>query len=531
MRPSPQVLAQLLLLSPLLGAILVWLPKWWPYVRPPRGRLPEERASRFQDYATIGTSLVSLGLIVVIASISREALRFHVWIVGFYVDALSIYFVLLVNFVALVASFYVGPCLARRAGKGALDRTLFYSLFNLFHFTMVLVPMVSNLVVLWIGIELTTVTSTVLVAFERRRQDIEAAWKYIITTSTGIIFALLGTLFLASAIPLGAHPHPSMNWPDLVQVGDLDKDLIRLSFLFVLVGYGTKAGLAPMHTWLPDGHGEAPYPVSALLSGVLLKSALYAILRFYTITNHALDDDRLFTSHLLLGAGLLSLVVATPFILKRNPFKRVLAYHSLEHMGIITFGIGIGGPIALFGALLHVLNHGITKSLMFLAYGNVQDNYPSSGEAEPIGLASRPEDPQRGVLQAMPWTGFLLALGGLALVGSPPFNIFLSEFVILWGAVGKVLAQPTLWLTASIVIFVLSVTLIFGGLVRHLGRILVGSPPDRFEKETLRQVAPLLALLVVVVLFGMIVPAFGPLDMRRLLDDSVVIVCGGGGCP
>jgi hydrogenase-4 component F len=536
MRPSPELLASLLLLVPLAGAVLVWLP--WPWigqVSGPRRERAEKLAGRLTDGVTIGTSAVSLVLIIAVAGMTDgtdRTLRFHLLFVEFYLDSLSIYFLLLVSLVALVASVYAGPCWSRRSGPDTLSLTLFHSLFNLFHFTMVLVPMVSNLVVLWIGIELTTVTSTVLIAAERRRVHFEAAWKYIIITSTGIIFALLGTLFLASAIPSSGSQPPSMSWPDLVDVADtLDPNLARLSFLFVLIGYGTKAGFAPMHTWLPDAHGEAPYPVSALLSGVLLKSALYAILRFFHVTNLALADGARFTSWMLLGTGLLSLVTATVFILKQNPFKRVLAYHSLEHMGIITLGIGIGGPVALFGALLHVLNHGVTKSLMFLAYGNVQDNYPRAGT--PAG-GDEPEPGERpgreGVLRAMPWTGSLLALGGLALVGSPPFSIFLSELLIVWGALQQILAEPAWWLVAALVILLVSVTVVFGGLVRHLSRILLGSPPDRVRRETPRQVLPLLALLLLMLLLGLVVPESGPLDLRRLLDESVAILCPGGGC-
>jgi hydrogenase-4 component F len=529
MESTRRVLATLLMLSPLAGAVVVWLPRW------PRVRWPSaEKGDSFRDVATIVASLISLALTAVLASTYRGALDYQLTVVRFHIDALSIYFVLLVNVIALVASFYTRSSSERRVGERGRDTTLFYCLFNLFHFTMVLVPMVANLVVLWVAVELTTLTSTVLVASERRRETLEAAWKYIIITSTGIIFALLGTFFLASAIRSGSGVQTSMDWPDLVRIArahKLDENLVRLSFLFILVGYGTKAGFAPMHTWLPDGHGEAPYPVSALLSGVLLKSALYAILRFYTITNDALGDRGLFASRILLGSGLLSLVVATPFIVKANPFKRVLAYHSLEHMGIITFGIGIGGPIALFGALLHALNHGVTKSLMFLAYGNVQENHRSSGQTDRSDAGSGLMD-HRGVLQGMPWTGFMLAVGGLALVGSPPFNVFYSEFLILWAAVTRAVDQPTFALIAAIGLFLLSVTVIFGGLVRHLSRILMmGGAPERYEPEKVRQVVPLLALLVLVVLFGLTVPAFGPLDLRHLLNESVTIVCGDTGCP
>jgi hydrogenase-4 component F len=316
-----------------------------------------------------------------------------------------------------------------------------------------------------------------------------------------------------------------MSWHDLLAIAPhLSQPLVRLSFLFVLVGYGTKAGLAPMHTWLPDAHGEAAYPVSALLSGVLLKSALYAILRFIVITNVSLGSVT-FTSNVMLVAGLLSLVLATPLILKRSRFKRILAYHSLEHMGIITVGIGIGGPIALFGALLHVLNHGVTKSLMFLGYGNVQDNYQAQDVTAHTSADASAEF--TGVIRAMPTTGWMLALGGLALVGSPPFSIFLSEFIILWGGVRRLIHAPNGWLTFAIVVFVISITLIFCGLVRHLGRMLLGEPESRPERESLRRILPLLVLFALVLLLGVTVPAFGLLNLQRLLHESVTIMCQG----
>lgn len=390
---------------------------------------------------------------------------------------------------------------------------------------MVLVPIVDNLALLWIAVELTTLVSTVLVGHRRDRRALEAAWKYLIITSTGIIFALLGTLFLANAIPTNLALVEPMNWSNLVKIApQLDRNFVTLSFFFILVGYGTKAGFAPMHTWLPDGHGEAPYPVSALLSGVLLKSALYAILRFYTITTLTLGSGSTFTSTILLGSGLFSLTLATPFILKSNRFKRVLAYHSLEHMGIITFGVGLGSHVALFGALLHALNHALTKALMFLAFGIVQQSYAK--------VPNQTEENYVGVFRATPATGTLLALGGLALVGSPPFNIFFSEFIILWAAITTAIRQPTLWSVSTVGLFILSVTLIFGGLTRHLGRMLIDIPPAGTAPETLGQVLPAVGLLLTILLFGVTIPGLGPLNLAQLLEQSVNIVqCGQSLCP
>jgi hydrogenase-4 component F len=483
------------------------------------------------DLVNLGTvlfALLSLLASILIASGSQSEfpLRF-LFIVDFYLDALSVYFVLLVNLVAFVASWYTVQFLAFDARHNQRHNpTMFHFFFNLFHFTMLIVPMVDNLVILWIAVELTTLVSTMLVSYRRDRAALEAAWKYIIITTTGIIFALLGTLFLANAIPqtLPLIGDP-MRWSVLAReevARTLNPSFVRLSFLFILIGYGTKAGFAPMHTWLPDGHGEAPSPISALLSGVLLKSALYAILRFYTITNlnqgNSYRPQRsAFTSNILLISGLLSLGLATPFILKRNKFKRVLAYHSLEHMGIITFGIGIGGEVALFGALLHALNHALTKALMFLTFGYVRREYVDRGQDE---------DQIGGVLKSMPISGVTLAFGGLALVGSPPFNIFMSEFIILWAAVGRAVESRSIGYLLTVVLFVVTVTLIFGGLVGHLSRLLLDRPPFKAGREDLFRLAPSLLLLVIILIFGFTVPTW-PVDLPDLLKQSTHILLEG----
>lgn len=451
----------------------------------------------------------------------------------FLLDALSVYFIFLVNLIALFVSWRAIFYLQNRHTDGTARRespAFFHTFINLFHVTMVLVPLFNNLVGLWIAIEATTLVSTLLVSFENRRESWEAAWKYLIITSTGIIFALLGTMLLAhAAADLVVESNSIMNWTFLLekaqnQSQSLDSDSVKLAFLFILVGYGAKAGLAPLHTWLPDGHGEAPPPISALLSGVLLKSAMYAILRFYVITNATLQDKAAFTSAVLLGAGLLSLVVATPFILKeKNYFKRVLAYHSLEHMGIITMGIGIGGEVALFGALLHIFNHALTKSLMFLSFGHIINRYEQA--AGVLGRVFKPTQ-ITGVLRSMPITGGILTLGGLALVGMPPFNIFYSEFIIMWGAI-QLLAEdeissplPSWIIIVTIVLFILSTTLIFFGLVGHLSRLVLGKMPVEWQiSEGLRPLWPLIILFLLVIWFGL-----GANPLSELINQSVKIV-------
>lgn len=522
----PSLLVLTTLFFPLAVTVLEWA--FWE-----RGNISFRNPSRRINslgYLTLSASLISLVLsaaLVILVTERQIQLPYFVMVLAepkikftilldfftFYVDALSTFFVFLLNVVAFVSSwstvFYLDGYLELNRHASPLR---FHALFNLFHFTMLLVAVVDNLVVLWIAVELTTLVSAMLVAYRGDAHALEAAWKYILITSTGIIFALLGTMFLANALPSNVASTATMNWSDLVELarrGALSENYVRLSFLFVLVGYGTKAGLAPMFTWLPDGHGEAPSPVSAMLSGVLLKSALYALLRFYIITNLALPEKD-FTSNLLLSAGSLSLVMAVPFILKSNPFKRILAYHSLEHMGIIVFGIGLGGSVAIFGALLHALNHALTKALMFLTFGRIQDEFNKHGI---------PSDQIKGVLKVLPATSLILFLGGLALVGSPPFNIFMSEFIILWSALDSLSQATSPLRLLAMGIFLTSILFIFAGLIGHLGRMLLGPAPLKHVHERLAPLLPLIVLLIVILITGVtLVP------LSSLLTRSVDII-------
>lgn len=502
-----------------------------------RAGVEPERRTGWLGYITVSVAFLSLVVSVALGTpLDGGFIRLPLYV---YVDELSVYFILLVNVVAFFSSWgvihYMQARVKMNRDQPNPRRPLyFHGLFNFFHFTMLLVAMVDNLIVLWLAVEMTTLVSTLLVAYRGDRPAFEAAWKYIVITSTGIIFALLGTMFFAYALqsPGSGCADTPFNWSELntaVSKCVLNTGYVKLSFVFILIGYGTKAGLAPMFTWLPDGHGQAPSPVSALLSGVLLKSALYAILRFYTLTNLSLSkspgtspQDAFFTSNLLLYTGLFSLALAVPFILKNNSFKRVLAYHSLEHMGIITFGLGIGGPIALYGALLHMLNHALTKSLMFLTFGLVRTkfNVRRATRGEPAVETSD----IRGLLKSMPLTSGLLFFGGVALVGAPPFNIFLSEFFIFWGAVTDINQRFDAARVVALAIFILSVVLIFGGLVGHLARILLGHPPsaDAHEEEKPRELLPLFLLLAMILYTGLSL-----FPLAGLLTRSVQIVQGG----
>jgi hydrogenase-4 component F len=456
------------------------------------------------------------------------------------VDALSLLFILIINIVALFASVFTlpRPNVAYAMVKplyGDYNSNLFHPLFNFFHFTMLFVPMQNNLIALWIGIELTTVASTFLVRHRADREASEAAWKFLIISSTGVIFALLGTILLSVAVQSSANSDVDLSWSNLLELaknGNSNSDtkkLLLAAFFLILIGYGTKAGLAPMHTWIPDGHGEAPPPISALLSGVMLKTAFYAILRISILVRVELQDIGVtLVNNSFLIAGLISLLVATPLIVKRNrKFKRILGYHSVHHMGIIAFGIGLGQPLAVFGALLHCLNHAVTKALLFLAYGEAQTT---------IWLQDRKKETDfaegfRGLWHRNRFIGTVLLLGGLALVGTPFTNIFLTEFLILWGGIERATTNLDLLTILGLVIYLATLVVIFGGLVSHLTRLLLAdnSPAQSLEKvepdEKLNSLGRLQNyslgfMIILIILFGLGIP----LGLPVIVEEGANIV-------
>jgi hydrogenase-4 component F len=311
---------------------------------------------------------------------------------------------------------------------------------------------------LWVSIEMTTLVSAFLVGFYTTKKSVEAAWKYIIICSVGISLALLGTILLSWTVARQGGI-ASLNWSEIMGVaGRLDPSVVKLAFLFILVGYGTKAGLVPMHTWLPDAHSQALAPISALLSGVLLKTALYAMLRFAAILTRCAGSG--YSDALFILFGLLSLGVSAGFILVQRDIKRLLAYHSIEHVGIIATGIGIGGALGTYGALFHVFNHAVTKSLLFFAAGDVVKRYRTSD----MHLI-------RGAARALPWAGSILIVGAFALAGSPPFSIFVSEMMILIAAF-----RAGAYVTAGLFLFFVAV--IFGAIIHHFSGVVFGRKPE-----------------------------------------------------
>lgn len=467
---------------------------------------------RWMELATIiGTILIVLLAVLIV----REVLLFgrstslDNWL---YADALSAVTLLVIAFVSCTAALasvgYLREDMREQdttQGQGLRQLKRYYVLFHLFVFSMLVVPISNSLGVLWIAIEATTLASLFLVSFYGTSEALEAAWKYVIIGSVGIALALFGTILTYYSAVQVLGTSYDLNWSVLAPVAArLNPSVMRLALLFILVGYGTKSGLAPMHTWLPDAHSEAPSPISALLSGVLLNCAMYGILRYYALAIPSLGQA--YPTALLLGFGLLSLLVATLLIFQQRDYKRMLAYSSVEHMGIVALGIAFGGALGLYGALLHILNHAVTKSLMFFGSGQVLLKY----ETKTISRVS-------GIITLMPITGTLLLVGGLALTGSPPFSIFVSEFSILSAGFQRG------YLPEAIAMLVM-IALIFIGILFSLNSMIFGKAPV-VEKTGEISILNLVAMglsVVVIVTLGIFIPT----PLTTLLHQAAGVLGG-----
>jgi hydrogenase-4 component F len=375
-------------------------------------------------------------------------------------DGLSSFFLVNIAFISALVLVYASGYLPH-VGEGRFSSPRwFYAFVFLFLFTMVSVCLSANLGLLWIMMEGTTLASALLVGFYNTEGAVEAGWKYLMVCTVGIAFALFGTIVLyLAAVKSGMNPADALDWVSLMDAVPrmgFDPHLVKLAFVFVIVGYGTKIGFVPMHSWLPDAHAEAPTPISALLSAVLLNCAMYAVMRYDAIVSRATGPA--FSHTLLLIFGVLSMVVAGLLILVQRNLKRLMAYSSVEHMGIIAIGLGLGGPLGLFGALLHTFNHSVAKTLLFLSAGNIRHNF-----------GTLRMDSITGMSRTLPQTSAALVVGGLAIVGLPPFSLFISEFAILSEAFSQ-----ARYFVATLFLIILSV--VFGGFAYHFLHLLGGEP-------------------------------------------------------
>ena len=361
----------------------------------------------------------------------------------FYIDSFNVFLVVLTAFVGFTTALFSRPYMRIEQDHGRLSAArlrLYHSMFQLFNFTMLLALTTNNMGILWVAMEAATLTTVLLVSLYRTPESLEAAWKYFILCGVGIAQALFGTilLYFAAEKVLGAEGG-ALLWTELNNVkGQLEPTVLSLAFVFLLVGYGTKVGLVPLHNWLPDAHAEGPKPVSAVLSGLLLNVALYAVVRSKVLVEGSLQTS--FARELMMGFGLLSVVVAAFLLLRQKDAKRLFAYSSIEHMGIITFAFGMGGPVANFAGLLHMTVHSLTKSAIFFTVGHASQK-----------TGTQMMDGIHGLATVSPLLGWGLAIGSLAILGMPPFGVFASEFLILTTAMHEhTWAAPFLLLALAV---------------------------------------------------------------------------------
>ncbi len=461
---------------------------------------------RAAPWITLAATLAVLGLAVTAA---LEVMANGVLVEvrgGFTLDALGALYLLLVAFVGVTAALYsIGYLKARHreAGYVAPRYRQYYPLFNLFLASMLAVPMLTNLAVMWIAIELTTIFSAFLVAYEDRAEALEAAWKYVVLTTMGAMIALLGILVLYYGIHHAGQPP---GWAGLIAAAPhMSPAVLLTGFVLALVGFGAKAGLVPMHTWLPDAHSQAPASICALLSGVETSAALYMILRLYPALarNPGLPDANIW----YLVAGLTSVGVAAFLILQVTDFKRLFAYSTVEHMGIILTAAGLGTRAAHLGTVYQLFAHALTKSFCFYAAGLAT-----------IALGTQRIRGSSGLLGSSPLVGWALLLGALAIAGAPPFAIFISEFQILRAGFGAGEYFATSLLTVFIVVA-------FIAIVYQIGSIVFRDPaPERIPAQPL-PVSSVLALALAflpVLIFGVYLPP----PLRELVHQAAALLGG-----
>lgn len=452
-------------------------------------------------------------LLSVVSSLTQLLVSFGIASIvvqdGFYavssflvIDSLGCLLILITSVIGLAATSYNIGYIREEIAKEIIDfkkAQQSYMLINLFLFAMFLAIAVNNPVATWISIEATTLSTIFLISFYNKPTAIEAAWKYLVINSVGLLLAFLGTIiYLASATPL---LHGSfITWDTITTVaGSLNPALSKIAFIFILIGYGTKLGIAPMHTWRPDAYSKAPIPVVALLSGALLNIALLPILRFKFITDITVGS--MFTQNLFIFLGVLSIAIAAFAIVKQGNYKRLLAYSSVEHAGLILLGFGFGG-IGMYASLLHMLYHALAKSSMFLLSGNIFLKY-SSPKIKNV----------TSVLSVLPTTGVLFVIGFLALTGVPPFGLFITKFYIILSGM-----QHYAFLTIGIV-FLLAV--IFFGFFQQINSMLFGEKPNDIKvgEYSMWTIIPTVVLLSLLVFLSVYLPDF----LQTLLQNTLVL--------
>jgi hydrogenase-4 component F len=489
-----------LLLTPFLLSLIAFATRWLGHAG--------TRLAEILHLISVTAVLIFSLIIVRGVLIQGPLLAVNDW---FYVDALAAVFLLIIGVVGFLVGLYTPGYIRNDLQVGELKEpqvSLFYGLFELFLFTMLLVVTANNIFIMWVAIEATTLGSAFLVGIYGHRESLEAAWKYIIMCTVGVAFGLYGSVLLYSdAVNFITAPGSGALWTEIVKNAQaLDPTLLKMAFVFVLIGFGTKAGIFPMHSWLPDAHSEAPSPVSALLSGVLLNCALFVIIRYSIILDYSEVGSEL-PRVIFLIFGALSVVADAFFMFAQRDIKRLLAYSSVENVGLILLGLGIGGPIGILAALLQAINHSIVKSLMFCTTGSILMKY-----------RTRNLEKIRGMLKAAPLTSLLFILGALALLGMPPLNTFMSKFTIISAG----FTGGHIWL---MIFVLLSLAVIFAALMKVISSAVFGEMPEGMVRGDVKPwgLIPLAILGVFIFLLGVYIPP----QLDTLLNQATNIIMAG----
>lgn len=442
------------------------------------------RNDRIAEYTNFAASIITLLFVLPLPFLSINGPYYFLnhFIIF---DSLTAWVMFCVSVVYFLASIYAIGYMRGQHQEKKLG--YFYALFALFALVMFTAPLMNDIAIYWIAIEMSTIVSTFLVGFVQAPQSLEAAWKYIVIVSAGIALALLGIIlfYWGGTFILGPHYH--LTWDTLKTIApQMNLTLLMLAFLFVLIGFGTKVGLAPMHTWLPDAHSEGPAPVSAMLSGALLNVAMLGIVRFLSILNNT--SLKLFSDTVMISLGVFSLLIAALFIIKQKDMKRLMAYSSVEHMGVLAIGFGFGGPFGFAGALYHMLNHSLNKSLMFFGAGNAMHTYGT----KIMSHVSR-------VIKSLPLMGVIWFLGAIAITGSPPFGLFLSEITVLRAG----MHTQNSWAVFAMAILLI---VIFCGFLSHFWRMYFvnanDTTPTHHEKLSRWCIAPMIIAIIPLFILG-----------------------------
>jgi hydrogenase-4 component F len=450
--------------------------------------LARKKTSLLNIITILASSLELVSALKIVSVVAEKGN--YSWTPYLSIDSLGAILMMLVATVGLAASWYSTGYLKIEVAKGIIGFSRvreYFILLHLFIFAMFFAISTTNPILMWVAVEATTLSTVFLISFYNKPSATEAAWKYLIINSIGLLLAFFGTLlFLYPSFAAGNHG--LVSWHSmLINASALNPFIAKFAFIFILIGYGTKVGFVPMHTWLPDAHSKAPVPISSLLSGVLLNVAFLGILRFKVIADIAIGSH--FTGQLLIFFGIVSVVVAASIIFVQKNYKRLLAYSSIEHMGVMALGFGFGGA-GIFAAILHMIYHSLAKSILFLSAGNIFLKYSST---KIINV--------KGVLKTLPVTAVMFLVGFLAITGVPPFGIFITEFSILSAGISS---HPLVTIIA-----LLAIALVFVGFLKHAVDMIFGENENNLPcgESGAWTVGPIIFLIILLATLSIFIPS------------------------